>query len=236
MANSIDGWNPEAPLERIKGERVDANQALHDYALMGAGRSLAKLCNYYNGRGQAVGRPLAQSGGGAAPAGTTPPAQPPTKRLPTLETWSVRYDWQRRVAAWHALQNAKDQEKWEERRREWRERAFRLAELMAEKAELMLKVPIVQHVTQANGVTIIEPADWSFNTVPQMAAVSDKLARLAAEMPTDRQRKISWQDDVIQLIRDGVVTRADVEQELGHELAAQLFATAGIRSGENGKD
>lgn len=232
MAAAYTDWDPDAPLTRMKGERTDANQALNDYALMGAGRSLAKLCDHYK-RGQNVGSSLAQPGGGVSPAGRTPPAQPPTKRLPTLETWSSRYDWQRRVAAWQALQIAKEHEKWEERRREWRERAFGLATSLAEKAELMLRMPIVQTVTRANGLKVIEPADWSFNTPAQMAAVADKLARLAAEMDTDRRREIAWQDDVIQLIRDGLITRADVEQELGHELAAQLFDSASIRESES---
>lgn len=206
-------WDPNDPLARMSGERTDANQALNDYALMGAGRSLAKLCDWY--RGQRVGNVGAGSGGG-------PPAQPPTTRLPTLEAWSARYDWQRRVAAWQAIEAAKERELWEQRRREWRERAFELAQKLADKAEEMLKRPVPN-----------EPTGWNFNTPPQMLAVADKLARLAAEMDTARERQLSWQDEVIQLIRDGVVTRADIERELDHDLAEELFRQAGIPTDEN---
>lgn len=221
-------WNPDEPLTRMKGERTDANQALHDYALMGPGRSLAKLCDWYKGRQQPAGKTRVNLGG-------TPPSQPPTKRLRTLEAWSSRYDWQRRVAAWQALQNKRERQKWEERRKEWRERAFTFADSLLDKAETMLQLPVInQYVDTATGQTVVEPAKWTFNTVPQMAAVADKLARLAAEMDTDRRRDLSWRDELIDLIRDGRLTHADVERELGHDLAEELFTAAGVRPGEDG--
>lgn len=226
MAN----WNPDEPLARMKGERTDANQALHDYALMGAGRSLRKLCDWYSG--QSGGKAGAKSGGGPSASTSSPPAQPPTKRLATLEAWSTRYDWQRRVAAWQALQHAREHAKWEERRREWRERAFSLALKLADKAEEMLKFPVLDK-SYENNFTVLEPAKWTYNTPPQMLAFADKLARLAAQMDTERRRELSWRDEWIQLLRDGVVTQAEVKEELGDELAQELFNEASIRRGES---
>jgi hypothetical protein len=38
----------------------------------------------------------------------------------------------------------------------------------------------------------------------------------------------TWQDKVIGLLRDGKVTPDDVRDELGDDLATELFAAAGI--------
>lgn len=57
-----------------------ADAALQDYLLMGAGRSLAKLCERYQ----------------SAPK--TGPAQPPTRRLASLKQWSTEFNWQERAA------------------------------------------------------------------------------------------------------------------------------------------
>lgn len=75
----------ERPIrDRLKGESKRAHQALFDYCAMGSGRSLRKLCERY--RGQVGGDTLAKL--------------PPTVRLPTLESWSSRFDWQNAAEAW----------------------------------------------------------------------------------------------------------------------------------------
>jgi hypothetical protein len=75
-------WLKDTPLDRYDRETARANAALHDYALMGPGRSLARLLAQYSQQ----------------------PA-PPTTHITTLKQWSARYDWARRVAAWDRLRN-----------------------------------------------------------------------------------------------------------------------------------
>lgn len=223
----MTSWNPDDPLARAKGESAKANQALQDYTLLGAGRSLAKLCDIYNQRRQSAGKATSAQGG-------INPILPPTRRLRTLQNWSSRHAWQRRVAAHQALQNAEERAKWEERRKEWRERSFDLAGKLAEKAEQMLRFPLVEKVIDDNDVTIIQPAGWSFGTIPTMVGVADKIVRLSAELDTERRRDLSWMDEIVELIREGRITREDVERELGYELAEDVFKAAGLRGGEDG--
>lgn len=60
-----------------KGESAKAHQAYLDYRDMGVSRSLRKLQEQY--------------------AALTSPADCPTKRLGTLESWSSNFDWQKRI-------------------------------------------------------------------------------------------------------------------------------------------
>ena len=64
------------PLALAGGETQRANLALRDYALLGPGRSLARLVECYQ----------------------TAPKPPPTRRLETVKDWSARFAWQARVA------------------------------------------------------------------------------------------------------------------------------------------
>ncbi|MEE9401235.1 MAG: hypothetical protein V3V32_04370 [Dehalococcoidia bacterium] len=73
------------PLIRISGESKRGNQALRDYALMGAGRTLRSLHERYYQQ---------QTSGGLA--------KPPTINLRTLFDWSQKFSWQNRVAVFDA--------------------------------------------------------------------------------------------------------------------------------------
>lgn len=64
-----------APIERITTDTSRSYAALCDYAAMGPGRSLEKLCERYRSDTSTV----------------------PTKRLTTLKDWSREDDWQNRV-------------------------------------------------------------------------------------------------------------------------------------------
>jgi hypothetical protein len=44
----------------------------------------------------------------------------------------------------------------------------------------------------------------------------------------DRLRLVGWQDEIIALIKDGRITTDDARQELGDELATELFERAGL--------
>lgn len=175
-------WDNDAPLTRAKGESRRANQALHDYALMGAGRSLRLL------RGHYANAPQTES--------------PPTRRWSTICGWSARYDWQARVARWEELEKERVTQQWRDRQDEIREREWGAAEALLERAAQMLKYPlseqtvtreeagpdgkaVVQHVT-------VKPVRWSQRDVAAFHKTASELARLAAEMETERKaREIS---------------------------------------------
>lgn len=82
-------FDPDAPLNRIKGESKKAHNALMDYFLMGGGRSLRKLGDKYIK--QASSDYQAES--------------PPTKKQNTLMAWSLRYHWQARIARQTEIDN-----------------------------------------------------------------------------------------------------------------------------------
>lgn len=44
---------------------------------------------------------------------------------------------------------------------------------------------------------------------------------------TDRVKNVSWQDEIIELLRDGKLTPDDVRKEIGDELADDLFKRVG---------
>lgn len=69
-------FDQDAPLSRIPYETQKSHDALMDYFLMGAGRSLAKLHQKY----------------------TKAIPNPPTLHIATLKKWSTRYHWQARIA------------------------------------------------------------------------------------------------------------------------------------------
>jgi hypothetical protein len=81
-------FDPEAPLNRIKGESKKSNAGLMDYFLMGAGRSLQKLANQYTHE-----------------VASNPQAKPPTTKYNTLITWSLRHHWQARIARQTEIDN-----------------------------------------------------------------------------------------------------------------------------------
>lgn len=127
-------WDETAPLKRAKGETTKANTALRDYAHMGDERSLRALYERY------------EEASGEAP---------PTAQLSTLFTWSARYDWPARVAAWVEIQQAERDARNKERqlqieREEWAdttdllEKLDKLEETFDKKPDAMLLARIVR--------------------------------------------------------------------------------------------
>ena len=70
-------FDQDTPLNRVANETIKASTALMDYWLMGAGRSLANLCQIYT-------EPM-------------PDSEPPTVHIATLKVWSSRHHWQARI-------------------------------------------------------------------------------------------------------------------------------------------
>jgi hypothetical protein len=89
-----------ATLDRRTHEPSRSHQAFLDYVRLGAGRSIRQLHALYVER--AASKPQADS--------------PPSTRLSTLFTWSARYEWQKRLAAYREERQKFDQGVWEQRR------------------------------------------------------------------------------------------------------------------------
>lgn len=178
-------WNPDDPLALCEGETAKANQALHDYAFLGPGRSLAVLYQNYTK--------------------TTPDRQeshaPRTTTLRVLKAWSAEDSWQDRVARYDAQVQQREQSayeaRWAERRAAEREETWQVAQALRAKVLKMLEFPLttVEQVTARragpNGVqhvdmTVIKPSRWAMRDVGLLAETAAKLARLSADMPTER--------------------------------------------------
>jgi hypothetical protein len=101
-------WPEDDPLGRIKGETAKHHRALNDYAQLGAGRSLTKLLDHWKHQDR--------------------PEPAPTRQLRTLKTWSAKYHWQARLAAWTAHRTAEERAIWAERERAARLRNWETAE------------------------------------------------------------------------------------------------------------
>lgn len=153
--------SPEAvSFEQLPGETPKAYAAFRVYRNMGADRSIVK-----------AGRKLG-------------------KNRVTLEDWSVKYQWQERVASYDAAQAVKEQAaidkaqadeaaKWARRQSKHREDSFQLGQLMIRKARSIL-----------NGKKRFDPAQ-----AHRLAAEGDKLVRLSADLPTGRTTIAASGDD-----------------------------------------
>lgn len=106
--------------------------------------------------------------------------KPPTKALPTIQTWSLKFKWQARKENW--LRHQLNQREgamllhWEEHR----DRILKTSSTLLDKAEQMLKQPIVKSTAEDEGRTIIiEPSRWSFRDAAAFMEVSTKLTKEA---------------------------------------------------------
>lgn len=196
-------WDRTNPLALVEVEPTAANQALNDYATMGAGRSLTALIQRYT-----------------EPIPTTPP---PTKQIATVKRWSVAWVWQERVEAFDELtrqkQRADYESRWAERVEAEREATWDIAQKLRARALEMLQFPLatVEQVTKRqlgpDGKTteiymnVVKPAKWVLRDAALVADIASKLARLSAELPIDR------------LAIDGLTTR-DLENMPTDQLLA----------------
>ena len=201
----VEKWNPLDPLAQVDGESAKANVALRDYALLGGGRSLRLLLERYSTqeRGQSEGKARAE--------------KPPTTRLATLEEWSAAHKWQARVADYERLRLEERLRRRSEREQEWEDKAWRAANALLEKAEQMLKFPVVETRTK-DGQTIVVPARWSVDTIARLAQAADKMARASTGVESEpKESDFDW----IKSLPEGV-SAEDVEFVLD-ELAAQVL-------------
>lgn len=117
-----------------------------------------------------------------------------------------KWHWRDRAAAYDAAQDLRIQREWEERRRELRETEWARSNELLDKVRQMLQLPIIEAETQQrtdeNGnvtsVTIVKPADWRLRDIPYTFETASKLARLAAEMETERtSEEVRGEIDVV---------------------------------------
>ena len=105
----------------------------------------------------------------------------------------LKYRWKERVEAWDASLLDERRQEWADRREEWRQQEWDLAENMHKKVLDMMVFPIARVTREQDGkVTIIEPAEWKIADIPKMATVISKLARLATGMATERTEEIDF--------------------------------------------
>lgn len=197
----VTTWDSLDPLAADDGETTKANQALRDYALLGSGRSLKKLCQKYE--------QLRQAGSD----------QPPTTRLPTLEQWSKENKWQARVADYDRLLFLERDNLRRRRFQEWEDRSWTVANDLMGKAEQMLKFPLVETVTR-DGQTTVSPARWSLDTVSRLTTTADKLARASTGNAEGEPDDLDW----LRNLPDGL-TPDDLDLII-EEWAAQMMGAA----------
>lgn len=162
-------YDPADPLDRQTNESRKANSALRDYALMGGGRSLAKLLNIYLTQAATVA--------------------PPTRFLNTLKTWSNNYLWQERVAIYEQIKRAEDDVLWQDRRRELIEKDFNtanqlrdLSQKILDEAPRFLKSTRRVIPAQYDKDGVMTHAEQQIITVALDGALLVKLLALASEL------------------------------------------------------
>lgn len=162
-------YDPADPLDRQTNESRKANSALRDYALMGGGRSLAKLLNIYLTQAATVA--------------------PPTRFLNTLKTWSNNYLWQERVAIYEQIKRAEDDVLWQDRRRELIEKDFNtanqlrdLSQKILDEAPRFLKSTRRVIPAQYDKDGVMTHAEQQIITVALDGALLVKLLSLASEL------------------------------------------------------
>lgn len=123
-------FDNESPLNRIKGESLKANSSLHDYWLMGGGRSLDKLMALYLNPTE----PLLKA--------------PPTTKINTLKTWSQKLHWQARIKRQKEIDDAIALERFRERHMGADEVMARLADMA--RADLS-QIPKFENIQELDG-------------------------------------------------------------------------------------
>lgn len=104
-------FDPEAPLNRIKGESKKAHSAIMDYWLMGGGRSYRKLFDGYqkqideNEEQVDENEEQDTSENDQQETNADPTKEPPTKSWWTLSDWSLKKHWQARIARQTEIDN-----------------------------------------------------------------------------------------------------------------------------------
>jgi hypothetical protein len=165
------------PWEQQPDESSKAHEAFRLYAEMGSDRSLEKVC------------------------------QDHTKSIPMIKNWSVKYQWVARARAFDMYladlelqmmeSEFKDRaKKWADRKEKMLEKEWAYSERLMERAEEMLKIPLLEQIVSDDGQTIvIRPVRWSASTMLSTIDLGSKLMRLAVGEPTSRTESNQTQQE-----------------------------------------
>lgn len=209
-------FDPEKPLARLVGEPLKNHAALLDYYGLGDGRSLSKLIERYRDASKTS----------------------PTVRIATLKKWSAEWAWQARIEAQKLLDDAEDARIWAERRQAIREADFQqaeklrgLADKMLEKADRFIKQKR-RRIKGRDGAPDREIITLELNPrlLIDAAKLASDLGRRAAGMETETVKINDWRVEVIDLLKKGLVTPAQVQEDFGDD-ADELLRAAGLPAG-----
>lgn len=110
--------------------------------------------------------------------------------------------WAERATAWDDDVRGRERKKWEERIEKQRDRDWEIADALHKKAQQMLLFPLARTERRVEGkdgqmvqITEVHPARWVMRDAAPIAKVASDLARLAAEMETER--KVMRVEDVL---------------------------------------
>ena len=102
-----------------------------------------------------------------------------------------RWRWEERAQAWDEEVRRRDEERWELRRRRLREREWKSAQDLVGRAKQMLAWPLArQEKKDEDGrqTTVVMPARWTMRDAASFFETGSKLARLAADMATSKEK------------------------------------------------
>lgn len=106
------------------------------------------------------------------------------EKIPGALTWSER------ALAFDEYVAEQERQKWVKRRLELREKEWDVGSNLLEKAREMLLFPVATTALDGEN-TLIIPANWSMRDIPSVSAAGSKLARLAADLETDKI-EVDW--------------------------------------------
>lgn len=104
------------------------------------------------------------------------PSCVPSSWKQTARQWR----WSDRAAAFDAEQERRAQSEYSERLLSLKYRQMEIMEMLLDQVEDMLRFPL-DEVTNVGGTTIIRPARWTFDTVPKLMAMIDRLDAAPAD-------------------------------------------------------
>lgn len=192
------------PWEQHPNESSKAYEAARVYFEMGAERTLAKV-------GEQLG-----------------------KNKIVVESWSAKFQWVARARAFDAYladlelqmmeSEFKDRaKKWADRKEALLEREWATGERLMQRAEEMLKIPLLRQTVSKDGKTIVfEPMKWTAGTMLNTIDLASKLGRLSTGEPTTRTESNTVQQAKPSGVDYSKLTEAELEQLL------QLLSKASI--------
>lgn len=152
----------------------------------------------------------------------TRPEARPTRHISTLKSWSTTHGWQERV-------RQRDQEITDAQMAHIKATATSTGYALFQQRIHDLGVLAMRLFNLLETGSLQPPAVREYRGL---------LADIAAEMG-DREKKhkvtLDWQSDIVELLKNGQLDPQIAIDELGHDLAEELFISAGLSISESGE-